>query len=243
MKLNHCEELKVRSLYVFIMLIATFYTCYTYKESIIYILIKPLLNLSTLKIKQYFIFTNLLEIFFMYLKIIFAISLYLIIPFILYQIWLFFIPGLYVYEKIYLKYFFSLLVVMLYVGLFIAYYLIIPSAWEFFISFETKSDQNLFSIQLEAKINEYLIMILKILLTTSFYFQFPLYILMLVDFKIISIDWFYKKRKVAYILALIIAALISPPDLLSQILIVIPVIILYEFSIFYILLIQEYQKV
>ena len=234
--MTYISEIKIRLFYIFTMLVCTFITCYIFKEPIIYILIKPLLTIST----QYFIFTNLIEIFIMYLKILLIISLYLIIPFILYQIWLFFVPGLYIYEKISLKYFFYLIILTLCLGISIAYYIIIPIAWQFFISFETK-EQNLFSIHYEAKINEYLILILNILLTISFCFQFPLYILLLINFNILNISWFYKKRKIAYICILIFAAIISPPDLFSQILLVIPLIILYEITIFYSLLFKEYQ--
>ena len=234
--MTYIAEIKVRLFYILTMLVCTFITCYIFKEPIIYILIKPLLTIST----QYFIFTNLIEIFIMYLKILLIISLYLIIPFILYQIWLFLVPGLYLYEKVSLKYFFYLIILTLCLGITIAYYLIIPIAWKFFISFETKG-QNLFSIHYEAKINEYLMLILNILLTISFCFQFPLYILLLINFNILDISWFYKKRKIAYILILIFAAIISPPDLFSQILLFTPLIILYELTIFYSLLFKEYQ--
>jgi sec-independent protein translocase protein TatC len=240
--LKYWLELKIRLIYSFIMLLITVIVCYIYKEPIIYLLIKPLINTSQLDIKQYFIFTNLIEIFIMYLKITFIISLYLIIPFILYQIWLFLIPGLYLYEKIYLKYILLFLIVMLYIGILLTYFIIIPFAWNFFLGFETKVDQNLFSIQFEAKINEYLLLILNILLTVSFCFQLPIFILLLIDLKLINIQFFYKKRKIAYIIFLIMAAMISPPDLISQILLVIPLIFFYEVIIFYSIIMDKYKN-
>jgi sec-independent protein translocase protein TatC len=192
--------------------------------------------------KRHFIYTDITEAFMTYIKISFVASIYTCFPVIAYHMWMFLVPGLYDDEKRKLGVFCFLSFLLFSLGCMIAYFFIFPVAWKFFLSFENLDTEGLFNIRLEPKINQYLFLVLKILFLFGICFQYPMYLILLVQMSIISSGWFIRKRNFSCVLSFIVAALLSPPDIISQVILVIPILFFYELAIFTMKLLEEYKR-
>ncbi len=223
---NHLSDLNIRLLYISFMLIFTFSCCYIYSDSLIYLFIKPFL----IKMDAHrFIFTSLIEIFFTYIKFSAIIAFLISLPFIFFQIWLFLIPGLYKYERKSLNIFIIFIILIFLISVSIIYFLILPNIWKFFLLFE--QNNTLFPLHFEAKINDYLFIMLSIVFNIVLCFQVPSILLLLTYFKIFDIKFLINKKKLFYLILLIIGTIISSPDIISQLFIISFLWVLYEFSI------------
>lgn len=231
---HHILEIKHRLIYFLISSLITFSCAYFFCQDICYFLAKPLIDLGEI----HFIYTDMGEAFITYVKISFFVTLYFCLPILLFHIWAFFTPGLYQKESRRLGWYLSFSFLFGTIGIIIAYFIILPVAWKFFFSFQ--SMDTMFQIELQPKINEYFLFITKIFFLFAISFQFPLYFLFFVEMGFVSINSFIDKRNYACVFSFIIAAILSPPDVMSQILLVIPLLILYEISIFFMKLIKEY---
>ena len=121
---------------------------------------------------------------------------------------------------------------MFILGFVFVYYFIIPIAWDFFIAFDTSGSKNSFTLELEPKINEYISLTLKLAFAFGLAFQLPTAIFLLTILGLTSTNDLQKKRRFIIVIIFLISALITPPDIISQIGLAIPVICLFEFSIF-----------
>lgn len=244
---HHLREFKIRIMYTIFSIGLAFLCSYHFSEEIFYLLAKPLIieNMEDLsnKNKIGFIYTNITEAFTTYMKISFLISLYVCFPVIIYQLWMFLVPGLYDYEKTKLGIFGVLSFFLFSLGALIAYLFIFPVAWKFFLSFQFVSTDGILQVQLQPKISQYLFLVIKILFLFGVCFQFPIYLVLLVQTNLITSEWCIKKRKIACVLCFIIAAMLSPPDVASQIIVVIPLLIFYEIAIFIMKLLEEYDRI
>lgn len=244
---HHLIEFRIRMTYVFFSIAITFLCCYYFSEEIFYLLAKPLVSQSIANssdlTKRSFMYTNITEAFTTYMKISFIASLYICFPVIIYQLWIFMVPGLYDYEKKKLGLLGFLSFFLFSLGVFIAYVFLFPIAWKFFLSFELISTDGLLEVNLQPKISQYLFLVIRILFLFGICFQFPIYLVLLVHMDLITSEWFIKKRKFACVIWFVIAALLSPPDVISQIIVVIPLLIFYEIAIFVMKLLKEYQKI
>ncbi len=244
---HHLTELRIRIIYCIFSILITFLTCYYFSEQIFYILAKPLMDQNTENIpnfgKRNFIYTDITEAFITYIKISLLASVYVCFPVIMYQIWLFLVPGLYDYEKRKLAFFCLLSFVLFSLGVCIAYFLIFPVAWKFFLSFELASHYNTLEIQLQPKINQYIVLVIRILFLFGLCFQFPIYLIILVQMNLITPTWFIKKRNISCVFSFIIAAILSPPDVISPITLVIPLLLFYEIAIFTMKRLDAYKKI
>lgn len=177
------------------------------------------------------IFTGLHEGFFTQIKVAFFTSLCITFPLLLAQIWKFVAPALYKNEK---SAFFPFLVatpLLFILGAAMVYYLVIPLAWQFFISFETIGGQGALPIEVEPRISEYLTLVMRLMFAFGLSFELPVILLLLVKAGIVTADGLASKRKFAILFAFIAAAILTPPDVISQVLLALPVILLYEISI------------
>lgn len=234
--LKHVKDLKLHFLLFIYLFILLFSVSYFYSDQWIYILIKPLISL---KKSNYFIFTDMVEIFSLkiYLSIIISITLSIVCFF--FQIWFFLAPGLYKKEN---KFIIKILVfynIFLLCTIYLIFLYLIPYAWNFFLGFETTEHPFLFNIYLEPKIYNYILFIIRILLLTSILFQYPLFIFLLLLVKVIEINQITKFRKLFYVKILIIASLIAPPDIWSQIIIFVFFTIIIEIFILFFFIFQN----
>jgi sec-independent protein translocase protein TatC len=177
------------------------------------------------------IFTNLTEVFFTYIKVSFFFAAFICFPFILIQFWLFVAPGLYKNEKRALAPFLAATPILFFLGGSLVYYIIFPLAWKFFLQFETPGGAGTLPIELEAKVGEYLSLVMKLIFAFGICFQLPVLMTLLARVGIATSRGMIQKRKYAIVGVFVVAAVLTPPDPLSQLSLAIPIILLYEVSI------------
>lgn len=220
---QHLKELRIRILYCAIVFMICFAISYLNIKHICSFLLKPL-NLSYSG-NVNMIYTALEEAFLTYLKLSFMSAFLISIPFFLVQIYLYTSPALYIKEK---RIFILILIlspILFIAGGLFAYYIVLPQAFRFFIGFENAT------MHYEGKISEYISLSMHIIIAFVISFQLPILLLLLVKLKIISIESLRKNRKYYILIIAIIAAILTPPDVISQIALIIPMIFLYETSI------------
>ncbi len=223
---EHFFELKKRFIKIFFSFILCFLVCYYYSDFIYKIILNPLIEINP---EKKIIYTGLTEAFFAYIKLSSFAAILIIFPIICYQIYAFISPGLYQTEKKLV--FFTLFAApfLFYMGCFFMYYLIIPNAWHFFISYENY-DVGV-PLILEARISEYLSLVIQLTLAFGMAFQLPIILIILATFGLITAESLKKRRRFAIIIIFITAAIFTPPDVFSQIALAIPLLLLYEISI------------
>jgi len=171
------------------------------------------------------IFLNAPDVFFTYLKIALVLSLFATSPITFYQLWAFVAPGLYKNErKAFLGYFLSSLFLMI-AGAAFAFFVVFPLIFQFFLGFSTDL------IQAMPAIKEYLTLVLKLLFAFGMSFQIPIIIMLLVRLDLVGIDGLKDKRRYVIVWAFIFAAVLTPPDIISQTLLALPMLMLYEVGI------------
>ncbi|MEW5722219.1 MAG: twin-arginine translocase subunit TatC [Thermodesulfobacteriota bacterium] len=220
----HLEELRWRLVRCFIAVGVGFGFCYYYSKPLFRIMMYPLLSAMP-EGKQQLIYTGLPEAFLTYLKVGLWGGLILAMPYIFYQLWCFVAPGLYKKEKSYLVpfvFFASLLFVL--GGLF-GYLVVFPFGFKFFLGF---SDE---TIQALPAIKEYFSLSMKLLFGFGLVFELPLVMVFLAKMGLVNAAKLAKGRKWAILIIFIVAAILTPPDVLSQILMAMPLLVLYEVSI------------
>lgn len=226
----HLSELRKRLIYSLIIFLITTSYCYTQAGIIYNFLVSPLADLYTDDSIHRLIYTGLAEAFFVYLKLALYCGFFLAFPFIAVQVYLFAAPGLHKYEKnIFFPYLFFVPLLFIIGGL-IAYFYVIPLAWKFFISFEHLGSSSL-PIILEARVSEYLSLVLSLILAFGLAFQMPLILTLLTQLGCLKPEWLKKYRRHAIVGIFIIAAILTPPDVISQITLAIPLMLLYELSV------------
>jgi len=237
---EHLIELRSRLLKSIIFLIITFIICYIFSDKIYNFLVDPYAQ----AVKGYghnrrLIFTALHETFLTYLKLAFFAAFFFSCPLILMQIWKFVAPGLYKDEKLALLPFLIATPILFLLGGMLVYYLIMPLAIKFFLSFETSAINGSLPIQLEAKVNEYLSLIMRLILAFGISFQLPVFLTLLAKVGFITSDYLKTRRKYVVIIIFSIAAVLTPPDPITQIGLALPLLLLYEISIFTVKLVEK----
>jgi sec-independent protein translocase protein TatC len=155
------------------------------------------------------------------------------------QIWKFIAPGLYENEKeAILPYLIATPILFLFGGM-LVYYLIMPLAIKFFLSFEASSINSALPIQLEAKVNEYLSLVMKLIFAFGLSFQLPVILSLLARVGFVDSVFLKERRKYVVIIIFVAAAILTPPDPITQIGLAIPLLILYELSIFSVKIIER----
>ena len=231
--ISHLTELRKRLINSFIFLIIFFIGCYFFAEHIYGFLVDPFAKaVKDDNLERRLIFTALQETFLTYLKVSFFTAFFVTCPFILMQIWKFIAPGLYKHEKIAILPYLVLTPVLFFLGGILVYYLVMPLAIKFFFSFESTGISTNLPIQLEAKVNEYLSLVMKLIFAFGISFQLPVVLSLLARVGVVDSEFLKKRRKYVVVIIFAAAALLTPPDPITQIGLAIPLLILYELSIF-----------
>ena len=231
--LDHLIELRTRLLWSMGAFLLCFFVCYHFSTAIYSFLAQPLANiLITRGGNRRLIYTALYEAFFTYLKVGFFGAAFLSFPVVATQIYMFVAPGLYRSEKRAFLPFLLATPVLFVAGAALAYYFVFPAAWTFFLSFETTDGAGGLPVQLEAKVSEYLGLVMRLIFAFGLAFQLPVLLTLLAKVGIITSRGLKKYRRYAYVGMFVIAAIITPPDVITQTGLAVPLILLYEISIF-----------
>ena len=231
--ISHLAELRKRLINSFIFLVVFFIFCYFFAENIYGFLVEPFAKaVQDDGSNRRLIFTALQETFLTYLKVSFFTAFFVTCPFILMQIWKFIAPGLYKHEKIAILPYLILTPILFFLGGMLVYYLVMPLAIKFFLSFESTGLSTNLPIQLEAKVNEYLSLVMKLIFAFGISFQLPVVLSLLARIGVVDSQFLKERRKYVVVIIFAAAALLTPPDPITQIGLAIPLLILYELSIF-----------
>jgi sec-independent protein translocase protein TatC len=222
---SHLEELRKRLIRILIIVGIGFAVCWYFREWLFQIITAPLAKV--LPQNSYMIYTSLPEAFFNYMKISFYASLFLTCPFTLYQLWKFVSPGLYPTEKKHVAPFVISSSILFIGGVLFGYFIALPPAYSFFVEFSSDFLKPMFSLK------EYLSLSLKLLLAFGLSFELPVFIFFMAKIGIVNSKMLAKQRRYAILVIFIAAAILTPsPDAITQTIMAIPLMILYEFSIF-----------
>ena len=237
---SHLTELRSRLYKSFIFLIFLFIICYIFSTDIYRFLVQPYADAVLAEnLDRRLIFTALHEAFLTYLKVAFFASFFISSPFFLTQLWKFIAPGLYKNEKQALLPYLVATPTLFILGGCIVYYLIMPLAIKFFLGFEIIAEPGVIAIQLEAKVNEYLSLIMRLIFAFGISFQLPVVLSLLARVGIVDSKFLKERRKYVVVIIFTVAALLTPPDPITQIGLAIPLLILYELSIISVSIIEK----
>ena len=229
---SHFIELRSRLLNSLIFIFIIFIISYIFADHIYAFLVEPYAKVvKEDDISRRLIFTALHETFITYIKVAFFAAIFLGSPILLIQIYKFIAPGLYKNEKkALLPYLISTPILFLLGGC-LVYYLVMPLAIKFFLSFETLGSTTSLPIQLEAKVNEYLSLIMRLIFAFGISFQLPILLNLLARIGVVNSNYLKTRRRYIIVIIFAIAAILTPPDPITQVGLAIPLLLLYELSI------------
>src|SRR5210317_334947 len=220
---SHLEELRKRLITSFIAIGVGFVVSFGFKERLFDILVQPLIKV--MKDGETLIYTGLPEAFFTYLKVSFLAGLIVASPILLYQFWMFVAPGLYQKERrlmvpiVILSSFFFI------GGALFGYFVVFPWGFKFFMGFATETIRPLPSMR------EYFGFSAKLLLAFGLVFELPLVLTFMAKLGIVSVEFLKKNRKYALLLFFVGSAILTPPAVVTQVMMALPLMVLYEISI------------
>jgi sec-independent protein translocase protein TatC len=231
--LDHLIELRRRLLWSAVAFMICFAGAYYVADEIYYFLAKPLADILREQgnADPHLIYTQLYEAFFTRIKVAFFGGAFVAFPVIATQIWLFVAPGLYRSEKRALLPFLAATPILFLLGAALAYYFVFPFAWRFFASFQSNTGGGGVPIQLLPRVGEYLDLVMKMIFAFGITFQLPVALTLLAKVGITSSKALRRFRRYAYVGMFIIAAILAPPDIITQCGLALPLIALYEISI------------
>ena len=185
------------------------------------------------------IYTGLAEAFFTYMKVSFFAGIFLTFPILLWQVWLFIAPGLYKTEKRAVWPFLIATPALFFLGGACVYYVVLPMAWPFFLSFQTTAAETVLPIQLETRVSEYLDTVMVLIFAFGLAFQLPVMLTLMAMAGLVTEKGLISFRKYAVVVIFVVAAVLTPPDVISQVILAVPLLLLYEISI---ILIRHVRK-
>lgn len=222
--LAHLEELRTRLIISCVAIGVGFALSYAFKEQVFGLLMRPLA--TVMSPGQKMIFTALPEAFFSYLKAALLAGIILAAPVILYEMWLFIAPGLYSHERRVALPMVFLSTCFFAGGVCFAYFIVFPFAFKYLLGFETELVEALPSMR------EYFGLASTLLIAFGFIFQLPLVLTVLARIGVLTPRFLSKNRKYAVLLFFVVAAVLTPtPDVVNQLLMAGPLMVLYEISI------------
>jgi sec-independent protein translocase protein TatC len=221
--LSHLEELRKRLIASAVAVGVGFVLAYSFAEKLFQLLIRPLVKV--LPEGNQMIFTNLPEMFLTYLKVSLLTGILISAPFIFYQMWMFVAPGLYRNEKKYLVPFVTASTILFVGGALFGYFVVFPFGFKFFVGFASEQ------IKAFPSVKQYFSFSIKLLLAFGVVFELPVVVFFLSKMGVVTPEFLRQKRKYAILLTFALAAILTPPDVITQLMMAGPLIVLYELGI------------
>jgi sec-independent protein translocase protein TatC len=237
--LDHLIELRKRLIWSILAFIACFIVCFIFAKYIYAFLTLPLAHALAGQPNDHLIYTALYETFFTYVKVGMFGGICLAFPVIAAQVWLFVAPGLYKNERhAFLPFLFATPVLFI-AGAAFVLYVMLPNAIHFFLSYETASTDGSLGIQLQPKVSEYLDFVTTLIFAFGLTFQLPVLLVLLGRVGIVTSRQLRDTRRYAVVGVTALAAIFTPPDALSMVSLAVPLVVLYEVSIWLVWLIER----
>ncbi|HVL57527.1 MAG TPA: twin-arginine translocase subunit TatC [Burkholderiaceae bacterium] len=222
---SHLVELRDRLIKALVVVLLLFVVCFYFSAEIMKFLSQPLYQALPPGTKP--IFTDQAGAFFTLTKVAFLTALLLSLPWVLYQAWAFVAPGLYDHEKKFAMPLIVSSVFFLVVGIAFAYLFVLPVAYRFFISFSEATGAEVLQ-----DLQKYWDFTLAIFFGFGLTFEVPVVQMLLVKLGMVSVDQLKQARRYVIVGAFVVAAILTPPDVVSQFMLAVPLLLLYELGIF-----------
>ena len=229
--LDHLVELRQRLIYAAIAMAITFVLCFYFEKYIFNFLAQPLADILLKETGRHFIYTGLTEVLFTQIKVALFGAAVLSFPIFASQIWMFVAPGLYKNERSAFLPFLIASPILFVTGAAFLYYVMMPFAWRFFLGYQAPGGPDSLPVLLEPRVSEYITLVMKLIFAFGLSFELPVLLTLLVRANIISSASLVSKRRYAIVGVFIFAAIVTPPDPISQVSLAIPMLLLYESSI------------
>lgn len=240
--LEHLIELRKRLIWSIVSFVVAFLVCFIFAKEIYAFLTAPLAHALAGKPNHHLIYTALYETFFTYVKVGMFAGLCLSFPLIAGQIWMFVAPGLYRHERRAFLPFLLATPVLFLTGAAFVYYIMLPFAIRFFVGYETPGGNGTLGIELQAKVSEYLDLVMTLIFAFGLCFQMPVLLSLLGRVGIITAAQLRSMRRYAIVGIFAVAAVMTPPDIFSMLSLAVPLVGLYEISILCVVLIERQRK-
>ena len=237
--LDHLVELRNRLIHSILAFLIAFIACFFFAEIIYNFLAQPLADALADQPDRRMIATALQETFLTYVKVGAFGALCLAFPFMAFQLWLFIAPGLYRQEKGAFLPFLVMTPVMFITGASFVYYILMPTAIRFFLGFEAPGGNGSLPIEVEARVSEYLGLVMTLIFAFGLCFQLPILLTLLGKVGIVTSDGLRSARRYAVVGVFVLAAVVTPPDVISQLSLAVPLILLYEVSVWLVRMIEK----
>jgi sec-independent protein translocase protein TatC len=232
--MEHLLELRKRLIWAVVSFGLCFVLCFAFSNQIFAFLTRPL-HAAT----NHLIYTALTEVFFTQVKIGMFGGICLGFPAIAAQIWIFVAPGLYRHEKRAFLPFLLWTPVMFTLGAAFVYYVMLPFSIRFFGSYQVPATATVMGIELQAKVSDYLDLVMTLIFAFGLTFQLPVLLSLLGKVGIITTQALKDMRKFAYLGLFGVAAVFTPPDAFSMLALAFPLVALYEVSVFCVMMIER----
>ena len=237
--IEHLIELRQRLIYCLIGFVAAFAVSFIFAGKIYNLLVMPFFWALGQDYNLELIYTSLPEKFFTEVKIGMFGGLFLAFPLIAIQIYRFVAPGLYRNERNAFRPYLIATPVFFVLGAALVYFLLMPIAIKFFVGFQQGGGHEQAEIKLLPKVSEYLDFIMMLILAFGICFQMPVILTLLGKAGIIDSQFLVEKRRYAIVIVFVIAAVLTPPDVISQLALAIPTLALYEASIWSVRMVER----
>ncbi|MGC8604242.1 MAG: twin-arginine translocase subunit TatC [Desulfomonilaceae bacterium] len=233
--LDHLEELRTRLIRSVIAIVVAFFACLAFSENLFSFWAAPIIRL--LPKDSSLVFTSLPDPFFVYLKVDFVTAFFLVLPFILYQIWLFIAPGLLEKERKLAIPFVLAATFLFFLGATFAYLIVFPAAFKFFLGYSTPELKPMIAIK------EYVSLVMMLMMSFGLIFETPIIIVFMGLLGIVDSAFLKKGRRYFVVLAFVIGAILTPsPDVVNQSLMAIPLLLFYETGILMLRVIEKKRE-
>jgi sec-independent protein translocase protein TatC len=225
--IDHLIELRSRLLWSVLAIIVAFFVCFAFAKEIFALLVRPLAEAGQNRV----IFTQVFEAFFVQVRVAFFGALMVSFPVVATQMWRFVAPGLYRQEKAALMPFLAATPFLFSAGAAFAYFIAIPTALTFLLGFQGDLGNSGVSQEALPSVGHYLSFIMQFLFAFGVAFLLPVLLILLNKAGIFTRDELVAFRRYFIVVAFVIAAIFTPPDVVSQLLLAVPLVLLYEISL------------